>query len=192
MNFPPPTGQPVGPDTTGPHVEAKSGSVVRRAGGTYKAWPLWAKIAAPGAALFVGLGVIGAATEEAESADPAPVASIVEFAALPDTTVETTTAPTTVAPTTVAPTTAAPTTLPPTTAAPTTPAPTLPPTTVAPTLAPITQAPPPPPPAPAVALDPDYGTCKEAKAHGAGPYYQGQDPEYGWYRDADSDGIVCE
>jgi hypothetical protein len=40
--------------------------------------------------------------------------------------------------------------------------------------------------------DPNYGTCKEAKAHGAGPYYQGTDPEYGWYRDADSDGIVCE
>ncbi|MEO6570796.1 MAG: excalibur calcium-binding domain-containing protein [Ilumatobacteraceae bacterium] len=60
---------------------------------------------------------------------------------------------------------------------------------------PTTVAPPPPPPAQpvaAVGLDPDYGTCKEAKAHGAGPYYSGQDPEYNWYRDADSDGIVCE
>ena len=44
----------------------------------------------------------------------------------------------------------------------------------------------------APATDPDYGTCKAAKAAGAGPYYQGRDPEYDWYRDADSDGIVCE
>jgi hypothetical protein len=41
-------------------------------------------------------------------------------------------------------------------------------------------------------LDEDYGTCKEAKAYGKGPYHQGQDPEYDWYRDSDSDGIVCE
>jgi endonuclease YncB( thermonuclease family) len=40
--------------------------------------------------------------------------------------------------------------------------------------------------------DPDFGTCKAAKANGYGPYYQGTDPEYNWYRDADSDGIVCE
>jgi outer membrane biosynthesis protein TonB len=49
-----------------------------------------------------------------------------------------------------------------------------------------------PPPPPAPALDPRFGTCKEAKAHGYGPYYQGQDPEYDWYRDADHDGIDCE
>jgi RecB family exonuclease len=40
--------------------------------------------------------------------------------------------------------------------------------------------------------DPRYGTCKEAKAHGLGPYYQCVDPEYDWYKDADSDGVVCE
>ena len=60
----------------------------------------------------------------------------------------------------------------------------------------------PPEPAPAASpeqeppatsgLDPDYGTCKNAIANGAGPYYRGKDPEYDWYRDADSDGIVCE
>lgn len=42
------------------------------------------------------------------------------------------------------------------------------------------------------ALDPQFGTCKEAKAHGYGPYYEGEDPEYDWYRDADGDGVVCE
>lgn len=40
--------------------------------------------------------------------------------------------------------------------------------------------------------DPDYGTCKAAKANGAGPYHRGRDPEYDYYRDADGDGIVCE
>jgi micrococcal nuclease len=40
--------------------------------------------------------------------------------------------------------------------------------------------------------DPDFGTCREAKANGYGPYYRGVDPEYDWYRDADSDGVVCE
>ncbi len=59
-----------------------------------------------------------------------------------------------------------------------------------------TQAPPPPPPPPAEpaasTLDPRFSTCKEAKAHGYGPYYEGVDPEYGWYWDRDHDGIVCE
>ena len=40
--------------------------------------------------------------------------------------------------------------------------------------------------------DPRFGTCREAKANGYGPYYRGQDPEYSWYRDADGDGVVCE
>jgi S1-C subfamily serine protease len=40
--------------------------------------------------------------------------------------------------------------------------------------------------------DPRFNTCKEAKANGYGPYYYGIDAEYDWYRDADSDGIVCE
>lgn len=47
-------------------------------------------------------------------------------------------------------------------------------------------------PTPTTTLDPDYGTCRAAKANGAGPYYEGQDPEYEWYRDGDKDGIVCE
>ncbi|QIK84867.1 DUF1524 domain-containing protein [Sanguibacter sp. HDW7] len=41
-------------------------------------------------------------------------------------------------------------------------------------------------------LDPDYGTCKEAIRHGAGPYYRDRDPEYYFYRDGDGDGITCE
>jgi hypothetical protein len=45
---------------------------------------------------------------------------------------------------------------------------------------------------PPVVLDHRYSTCKEAKAHGLGPYYRGQDPEYYWYIDRDKDGIVCE
>ena len=44
----------------------------------------------------------------------------------------------------------------------------------------------------ASATDPQFRTCTDAKAHGYGPYYRGKDPEYDWYRDADSDGIVCE
>jgi len=39
--------------------------------------------------------------------------------------------------------------------------------------------------------DPRFGTCKEAKANGYGPYRRGE-PEYAWYRDSDSDGVVCE
>ena len=40
--------------------------------------------------------------------------------------------------------------------------------------------------------DPRFGTCKEAKSHGYGPYRRGVDPEYDWYRDNDHDGWVCE
>lgn len=40
--------------------------------------------------------------------------------------------------------------------------------------------------------DPRFGTCREAKANGYGPYVKGVDIEYGWYRDGDSDGTVCE
>lgn len=47
-------------------------------------------------------------------------------------------------------------------------------------------------PSPAAKADPRFRTCKEANAHGYGPYRRGVDPEYSWYRDADSDGIVCE
>lgn len=49
-----------------------------------------------------------------------------------------------------------------------------------------------PKPRPPSGTDPQYGTCAEAKRNGYGPYYRGTDPEYDWYRDADSDGIVCE
>jgi hypothetical protein len=54
-------------------------------------------------------------------------------------------------------------------------------------------SPPPSTKAPApTGLDPRFDTCKAAKAAGYGPYYSGKDPEYDWYRDGDSDGIVCE
>lgn len=48
------------------------------------------------------------------------------------------------------------------------------------------------PPAPDGVVDPNYGTCALAQANGAGPYRQGVDPEYDWYRDRDKDGVVCE
>lgn len=48
------------------------------------------------------------------------------------------------------------------------------------------------PRAPARAAAPDYGSCKEAKAHGGGPYVRGKDPEYAYYQDRDGDGVVCE
>jgi hypothetical protein len=41
-------------------------------------------------------------------------------------------------------------------------------------------------------LDPQFSTCAKAKAAGYGPYYEGQDPEYAWYRDGDNDGIACD
>ncbi len=47
-------------------------------------------------------------------------------------------------------------------------------------------------PAPNSGTDPRFPYCTDAKAAGYGPYVEGEDPEYGWYRDADSDGIVCE
>lgn len=46
--------------------------------------------------------------------------------------------------------------------------------------------------APASSTDPQYSYCYEANDAGFGPYYQGQDPEYDWYDDADGDGAVCE
>jgi hypothetical protein len=41
-------------------------------------------------------------------------------------------------------------------------------------------------------LDPRFDTCGEANAAGYGPYSRGQDPEYRWYIDRDSDGLACE
>ncbi|WP_411284658.1 DUF1524 domain-containing protein [Lapillicoccus sp.] len=60
------------------------------------------------------------------------------------------------------------------------------------TSAPPSSAPVPLMPKPASGDDPRFATCRAAKAGGFGPYRQGSDPEYGWYRDADRDGIVCE
>lgn len=40
--------------------------------------------------------------------------------------------------------------------------------------------------------DPRFDYCYQAIAAGYGPYYKGQDVEYGWYTDSDSDGVVCE
>ena len=53
---------------------------------------------------------------------------------------------------------------------------------------------PPHPPAPGHdgGTDPQFASCKQARANGLGPYLHGQDEEYGWYRDGDSDGSVCE
>ena len=48
------------------------------------------------------------------------------------------------------------------------------------------------PAAPVAGDDPRFGSCREAKAAGYGPYVRGQDPEYAWYRDGDGDGTVCE
>lgn len=39
--------------------------------------------------------------------------------------------------------------------------------------------------------DPQFSSCKQAKAAGYGPYQKGE-PEYEWYRDGDGDGITCE
>ena len=44
----------------------------------------------------------------------------------------------------------------------------------------------------ASSADPRFPYCKDAIAAGYGPYVKGQDEEYGWYRDGDSDGTVCE
>lgn len=41
-------------------------------------------------------------------------------------------------------------------------------------------------------LDQRYPYCIDAIAAGLGPYTEGIDPEYAWYRDGDGDGVVCE
>jgi hypothetical protein len=66
----------------------------------------------------------------------------------------------------------------------------------APTIAPVRVPSRPAAPAPArqtprTETDRRYPFCKDLPA-GYGPYVQGRDPEYAWYRDADSDGLVCE
>jgi len=42
------------------------------------------------------------------------------------------------------------------------------------------------------ALDPRFATCAAAKAQGYGPYVQGKDAEYAWYRDGNHNGVDCE
>lgn len=160
----------------------------------FKRWPLWVKIAAPIGTLLVVGGIGNALSPKDESNSTRPLAAVettlveesevvVDITSAPTTTIEMTTVATTVQPTTL------PVTTPPTT-----------PVSVAPIAAPVppptqpatTPAPTNPPPPTAAATDPRFDTCKEAKANGYGPYRSGVDPEYNWYRDADSDGIVCE
>lgn len=47
-------------------------------------------------------------------------------------------------------------------------------------------------PNPTGGIEPNYGSCEAVKMVGAGPYTQGVDPEYDFYRDGDNDGVVCE
>jgi len=129
-------------------------------------WPLWAKIAVPAVAV-VSVGSLAGGM--GDGGDPpvdttGPATTVTGVAAVAGT----------VAAGPVA-TGAAPTTLPVTTVPPAT----LPATTVPPASVPS-------------GVDARYGTCREAKAHGLGPYVRGVDAEYSWYRDADGDGIVCE
>ena len=176
-------------------------SRVQRLAQRYRSWPLWAKISAPVAALFLMSAFIPNDQANSTAGSPATTqvaaATVVTRAATTSTSTTSTLAPVTTIPATTLPAT----TLPATTLAPvTTPAP-APEPVVAPAPAPIAPQPivvipapaPVPAPAPApAAVDARYDTCKEAKAHGAGPYYAGTDVEYNWYRDADNDGIVCE
>ena len=60
------------------------------------------------------------------------------------------------------------------------------------TVTPTTKAPSPTPTKTSSSPDPRFDTCKAAKAAGYGPYHSAQDPEYDWYSETDSDGIVCE
>lgn len=163
--------------------------------------PLWAKIAAPVVvALLVVSGVAGASKNQ--GSPPVALPSTQSSASVPadvSTTIASVAAATTLPPTIAAtvPPTAAPTIPPTTPTVPPTPSPTVPPT-VPPTAAPTTPAtvaetlPTAPPLAAPSGTDPRFDTCKLAKANGFGPYVQGQDVEYSWYRDADSDGTVCE
>lgn len=134
--------------------------------------PLWMKIAIP-IGVIGAIGAIGGSDDEKTTSTRAIVS--------PSEAASTTTEPQT---TVAVATTATPTTAPQTTVAVATTQP-QPPPTVALVQPPATTAAP-------SKLDPQFGTCKEAKSHGYGPYRQGVDPEYNWYRDADNDGVVCE
>lgn len=135
----------------------------------YRSWPLWAKISAPVAVLAL-FGAVLPNTND--SADTAAVTTVP--AATSTTASSLTTSMVRVQPIAEVPADTQ------SIAAPTTPAPTPPPTP-----APTT-------PPPEEQVHERFDTCKEAIAHGNGPYYQGTDVEYGWYRDANSNGIVCE
>ena len=161
-----------------------------------RGWPLCAKIAAPIGGLFVIGGVANAVGSDSTNDDSATAVSIATETSAPSTTdalIVVTTTTTAAAPVSTAAPESTPAPTPPPTVAPTAP-PTVAPT-AAPTVPPTRPPPPPPSIQPAANLplnDPQFGTCKEAKANGYGPYVQGQDPEYGWYQDRDNDGIVCE
>lgn len=45
---------------------------------------------------------------------------------------------------------------------------------------------------PPTSTDPRFPYCSDANDAGYGNYVNGRDPEYEWYDDRDSDGIVCE
>lgn len=142
----------------------------------WSSWPLWAKITVPSVGVIMGLGMVSALAANENTTERPAVQGFLDTGT-----------------TTAAPIAATTSTLPPATTV------TTPPTTVAVTVPPTTAAPvttaarpPAPTTAAAPATDPRFGTCKEAKAHGYGPYVRGRDPEYSWYRDGDGDGITCE
>lgn len=56
----------------------------------------------------------------------------------------------------------------------------------------VAPAPAPAPAAQPEGTDPQFSSCRKAKAAGYGPYVAGIDPEYHWYGDGDNDGINCE
>lgn len=142
---------------------------------SWSTWPLWAKITVPAVGVITGLGVVSALAPNDTTTERPAVQGFLDTG---DTTTPTIAATTSTRPAATTSTT------PPTVAA------TAAPTTAAPV---TTAAPPPAPPATAApSNDPRFGTCKEAKAHGYGPYVRGRDPEYSWYRDGDGDGVTCE
>lgn len=59
------------------------------------------------------------------------------------------------------------------------------------TVAPVPVAPAVPAAPTAGGNDPQFSSCAKAKGAGFGPYTSA-DPEFGWYKDGDSDGTVCE
>jgi Excalibur calcium-binding domain len=189
--FPPPAGGP--PPLPAPSVSSPWRKVRR--------WPLWAKIAAPIGGLVLAGGVANAVGSESPHDDSAVAVTIDTETSAPSATdepivvttlasevtaamevTEATTGTAGSSPVPAAPSPVASDALPAISPA-------------APPTVPPTQPPPPAPIQPAAnspLSDPRFDTCKEAKANGYGPYFQGTDTEYGWYQDRDNDGIVCE